>query len=63
MGGRIRGGFYGLPPPLTRLDANGNLPYAVDFRDLYSTVLAGWWRLPPGTALDARFRPIEFLRA
>ncbi len=63
MGGRIRGGLYGLPPALTRLDGNGNLPYAVDFRDLYSSVLGGWWRLPPGTALSAQFRPVEFLRA
>lgn len=62
MGGRVRGGIYGQPPALSRLDGNGNLPHAVDFRDLYSTVLAGWWNLPPGIAVGAQFQPVSFLR-
>lgn len=28
-GGRVRGGLYGLAPGLSRLDGNGNLPFAV----------------------------------
>jgi len=63
LGGRVRGGIYGLPPALTRLDGNGNLPHAVDFRDLYGTVLAGWWGLAPGAALGAQFHNVGFLRA
>ena len=39
LGGRVRGGLYGPAPGLSRLDGNGNLPFAVDFRDLYATVL------------------------
>ena len=39
LGGRVKGGLYGPPPALDRLDGNGNLPFAVDFRDLYATVL------------------------
>src|SRR5690606_18724829 len=30
-GGRVNGGLYGAPPALDRLDATGNLPFAVDF--------------------------------
>ena len=42
LGGRVKGGIYGLPPSLTWLDGNGNLPFAVDFRDLYMTALERW---------------------
>ncbi len=63
LGGRVRGGVYGPPPGLNRLDGNGNLPYAVDFRDLYATVIGGWWGLPSGAGLGAQFRPVGFLRA
>ena len=45
MGGRVRGGLYGVPPVLARLDGNGNLPVGVDFRQLYATVLGPWWGL------------------
>lgn len=63
LGGRVRGGLYGLPPALTRLDGNGNLSYGVDFRDLYATVLGGWWGVSPDQALGARFQPVGFVRA
>ena len=62
-GGRVRGGFYGLPPALTRLDGNGNLPFAVDFRDLYATALGRWWGIPAAGALNGRFAPLDLLRA
>jgi len=61
-GGRVRGGLYGLPPALTRLDSNGNLPFAVDFRDLYATALDRWWGLDAATALNGRFAPVNLLR-
>ena len=43
LGGKVKGGLYGQPPALARLDGNGNLPHAVDFRELYATVLERWW--------------------
>jgi len=61
-GGRVRGGLYGLPPALTRLDGNGNLPFAVDFRDLYATALDRWGGLDAATALNGRFPPVNLLR-
>jgi uncharacterized protein (DUF1501 family) len=58
LGGRVRGGLYGQRPALDRLDGNGNLPFAVDFRDLYATVLERWWGVDSAGPLKARFAPI-----
>ena len=63
LGGRVKGGVYGLPPALTRLDGNGNLPFAVDFRDLYATALERWWGVNSSVALNGRFTPVDVLRA
>jgi len=63
LGGRVKGGIYGLPPALTRLDGNGNLPFAVDFRDLYATALERWWGVNSTVALNGRFTPVDVLRA
>ena len=63
MGGRIKGGFYGQAPQLARLDGNGNLPYAVDFRDLYATVLERWWGMSAQPVLGGRYAGLELLRA
>ena len=63
LGGRVKGGLYGLPPALARLDGGGNLPFAIDFRDLYAAVLEGWWSVDSSRALNGRFRPVELLKA
>ncbi|MGH8650349.1 MAG: DUF1501 domain-containing protein, partial [Burkholderiales bacterium] len=63
LGGRVKGGLYGMPPALSRLDGNGNLPFAVDFRDLYATVLERWWGADSTRALKARFAPLDVVRA
>ncbi|REE18823.1 uncharacterized protein (DUF1501 family) [Paraburkholderia sp. BL27I4N3] len=63
VGGRVRGGLYGVPPVLARLDGNGNLPVGVDFRQLYATVLGPWWGLDASTILQQRFEPLPLLRA
>jgi uncharacterized protein (DUF1501 family) len=62
MGGRVRGGLYGMAPTLARLDGNGNLPAGVDFRRLYATVLGSWWGLDATTILQQRFEPLPLLR-
>jgi uncharacterized protein (DUF1501 family) len=62
MGGRVRGGLYGEPPTLARLDGNGNLPVGVDFRQLYATVLGPWWGLDASAILQQRFEPLPLLR-
>ena len=63
LGGRVRGGLYGRAPGLSRLDGNGNMPFAVDFRDLYATVLERWWGVDSARALNDRFAPVWLLRA
>ncbi|MBL8515308.1 MAG: DUF1501 domain-containing protein, partial [Betaproteobacteria bacterium] len=63
MGGRVQGGLYGEPPALDKLDGNGNLPFAVDFRSLYATVLDKWWGLDASRVLGGRHAPLELLKA
>lgn len=63
LGGRVKGGLYGAPPDLARLDGNGNLPFAVDFRDLYATALERWWGAEAARALRGRFATLDIVRA
>jgi uncharacterized protein (DUF1501 family) len=60
-GGRVRGGLYGAPSALDRLDGNGNLRAGVDFRQIYATVLRKWWNADPAPVLNGRFEPLEIL--
>jgi uncharacterized protein (DUF1501 family) len=61
LGGRVRGGLYGDGPRLDRLEG-GNLPYAVDFRSLYATVLERWWGVPSAGPLGGRFSPVDLVK-
>lgn len=63
LGGRVRGGLYGAPPALDRLDGNGNLPFAVDFRSLYATVLERWWGVAAAPVLGVRYDVLPLLKA
>jgi uncharacterized protein (DUF1501 family) len=63
MGGRVRGGLHGAPPALAQLDGNGNPAPGVDFRQLYATVLGGWWGLDATALLRQRFEAVRLLRA
>jgi uncharacterized protein (DUF1501 family) len=61
MGGAVKGGLYGAPPALDRLDGNGNLPHAIDFREYYATFLQRWWAIDPSRVLGGRFTPVDFI--
>ena len=61
LGGAVKGGLYGKHPALDRLDASGNMPYAVDFRAYYATFLQRWWGMDAGQVLGADFQPLECL--
>lgn len=61
LGGAVRGGIYGAAPALDRLDGEGNLPFAVDFRAYYASFLERWWSIPSKDVLGARFEPVAFL--
>ncbi len=61
LGGGVRGGLYGAAPALDRLDGNGNLPYAVDYRAYYATFLERWWGMDSRAVLGGRFAPLAFV--
>ncbi len=42
LGGKVKGGFHGPAPDLTRL-ADGDLKHAIDYRSLYATAAQTWW--------------------
>jgi uncharacterized protein (DUF1501 family) len=63
FGPRVRGGVHGAVPELDRLDAEGNLPFAIDFRALYAEVLQRWWQIDSASALGRRFAPVGFIKA
>lgn len=62
LGGAVRGGLYGEPPRLDRLDGNGNVPFAIDFRSLYAAVLNRWWGIAAEDVLGGRIEAIDVLK-
>ena len=62
-GGAVRGGLYGQPPDLSRLDATQNALYSTDFRQLYATVAKDWWGVSQDTVTRGNFEPLKFLRS
>ena len=61
LGSRVRGGLFGEPPSLTDLDLDGNLRYSVDFRSVYSSLLANWIDADPVPILFDSYPTIDFL--
>jgi uncharacterized protein (DUF1501 family) len=59
----VAGGLYGQRPELGRLDGNGNLAHAVDFREVYATILNRWWGVDAQAALRGRYAPLGLIRA
>jgi uncharacterized protein (DUF1501 family) len=62
-GGKLRGGVLGGQPRLDALDANGNLPVAIDFRRVYASVIEGWLGGDAAAVLGERFEPLELFSA
>lgn len=63
LGGWVAGGLYGAAPDLARLSGDGNPGYALDFRDVYATVLDRWWGAESRGVLGGRFTPVPYLKA
>jgi len=61
MGGTVRGGLHGAAPALDRLDGEGNLPFAVDFRAYYATLLERHWQVRARDVLGGQFAPLDFI--
>ena len=62
LGGRVRGGLYGQTAQLAGL-SDGNLSYAIDFRQLYATAIQDWWGKDAHQVLGAHFERLPLLRS
>jgi len=45
IGGAVRGGLFGSHPSLNSLDDNGDLIFNTDFRSIYRSIIASWWKI------------------
>jgi len=50
VGSGVRGGLYGTPPDLARLE-EGDVPFTTDFRSIYRTLEERWLGLEPSSTL------------
>ncbi|MBX7223282.1 MAG: DUF1501 domain-containing protein [Blastocatellia bacterium] len=62
VGKKVKGGFYGTPPSLTRLDANDNLVATMSFQDVLATVAEGWMGAPASEVVPGG-KPLPVFRA
>ena len=61
-GKKVKGGHYGTPPSLTRLDPGDNLIFTTDFRRVYATMVQGWLGQPASEALlNGSFAPFDMI--
>jgi uncharacterized protein (DUF1501 family) len=60
-GSTVKGGFYGEPPSLTTLDADGNLVATTDFRSVYATLAGHVLGVDTRGLLGGAFAPVPFL--
>ncbi len=60
IGGGVHGGTYGKQPSLTELH-DGDLIYNVDFRNVYSSVLEHWLRVPSASVMKRKFPMLPFV--
>jgi uncharacterized protein (DUF1501 family) len=61
IGPRVKGGRYGAPPTLTKLDSTNNLVPTTDFRTLYATGLRWLGVQDTEPILGGRFDPVGAL--
>jgi uncharacterized protein (DUF1501 family) len=63
VGDAAKKGIYGLPPQLGSLDKNGNLPWQIDFRSYYGTVLTSFLGVPDvASVLGTGYPNVGFIR-
>jgi uncharacterized protein (DUF1501 family) len=63
-GGGVQGGLFGKTPSLTDLDpSHGDLRTALDFRQIYASVLEDWLALPSSDSLGGSFAKLSLFRA
>jgi uncharacterized protein (DUF1501 family) len=60
-GSTVKGGFYGDPPSLTKLDDYGNLVFSTDFRSVYATIFEDVIGADPKPFLGKGYRTLPLL--
>jgi uncharacterized protein (DUF1501 family) len=60
IGGAVKGGVYGADPDLLNL-TGGNLRWSVDFRSVYTEIIAKWLGGDPAEVLGGSFPQLGFL--
>jgi uncharacterized protein (DUF1501 family) len=61
IGSQVKGGLYGPIPNLNDLD-DGDIKFAIDFRQVYATALDGWLGGASDVVLGSRFDSIDVWR-
>jgi uncharacterized protein (DUF1501 family) len=60
IGGRVKGGVYGVDPSLTDL-SGGNLKFKIDFRQVYATIIQQWLGGDSVQVLGGNFTTLGFI--
>lgn len=61
IGDGVKGGLYGEAPSLSKLAADGNLAYSVDFRSVYQEILGSHLAVDPREIFSRTFERIPFV--
>jgi uncharacterized protein (DUF1501 family) len=62
MGGRVKGGLFGEPPPIVRMHPIGGAAPVIDTRRLWATVAERWWGVNAAGLFTRRAMPLDLLR-
>jgi uncharacterized protein (DUF1501 family) len=62
IGRPVKGGLYGPVPDLGKLD-DGDLPFSIDFRQVYATALDDWMGGDSEAVLGRRFQTLPVIKA
>jgi uncharacterized protein (DUF1501 family) len=63
VGDHVKGGLHGAQPSLTSLDDDGNLVPAVDFRQVYASMLRTWLKADDSALLGHAYSPLSLFEA
>ena len=62
LGKPVSGGLFGAHPSLEDLDAEGNLMFTTDFREVYATLSRDWFGCDPQAVLGAEYGRLPIVR-
>jgi uncharacterized protein (DUF1501 family) len=62
VGPKVKGGIYGPVPDLAKLEG-GDVPFGVDFRSVYASVLRDFFSINPDRILGSGFSGLHLFRA